>query len=177
MSPQPRPNTDLPDATNDSFFVPLCAVFRQHLKGDGLKFTPERAKILDAVIQMERVFEADELLYEMRRRANRVSKATIYRTLKLLVEAGIVEQVLYDPKMSHYRLAYGKPSSDQMVCVETGRTIEFTAPELQALRDRIAAEHGWSPVGHRMLIYAISTAEEDEPPKPHEGEQQPVDHD
>ena len=156
----PAPHEDQPGAStaaaDDSFIVPLCAVFRKHLRSEHQKFTAERAQVLDAVIQMDRVFEADELLFEMRRRGMRVSKATIYRTIKLLQDAGLIEPVLYDSKQAHYQLAYGKPPANQMICVETGRVIEFAAPELLALRDRVAAEHGWSPVGHRFQIFAVS---------------------
>ncbi len=138
------------------FIVPLCAVFRKHLKADGQKFTAERARVLDTVIRMERVFEAEDLLDELRRRRMRVSKATIYRTLKLLQHAGIIEPVLFDQKQTHYQLAYGQPPRDQMICVETGRVIEITVPEIIDVRDRIAARHGWSPVGHRLQIFAVS---------------------
>ena len=144
----------------DAFIVPLCAVFRQHLRKEGLKFTPERARILDVIINMEGVFEADELLFEMHRRAMRASKATIYRTIKLLIGAGIIEQVLYDQKQAHYQLTGGKPPKNQMICVETGEIIEFSAHELIELRDRIAGQYGWSPVGHRFQIYAVSQRDE-----------------
>lgn len=128
--------------TVGDFIVPLCSVFRRHLKAEKQKFTPERAQVLDAIIQLDRVFEAEELLFELRDRGMKVSKATIYRTLKLLIEAGIIEQVLYDQKQAHYRLGYERAPQGQLICVETGRVIEFSAPELLELRDRIAREHG-----------------------------------
>ncbi|MBL1217269.1 MAG: transcriptional repressor [Planctomycetes bacterium] len=163
-SAQSNPGTVSSARSGDDYIVPLCSVFRQHLHGENLKFTPERAQVLDAIIQMERVFEADELLFEMRRRKMRVSKATIYRTIRLLVDAGIIEQILYDQKQAHYRMAYGQAPHDQMVCVETGRVLDFSIPELVELRDRIAAEHGWSPVGHRFQIFAISPDSESAEP-------------
>lgn len=141
---------------DDTFIVPLCAVFRKHLKTEGQKFTPERAQVLDAIIQMDRVFEADELLFEMRNRGMKVSKATIYRTLKLIQDAGIIEQVHFDQKQAHYQLAYGQVPRDQMICVETGEVIEFDAGEVIKLRDAIAKKYGWSPVGHKFQIYAVA---------------------
>jgi Fur family ferric uptake transcriptional regulator len=136
--------------------APLCAVFRRFLKSQNLKYTPERADILDAIIERDDVFEVEELLLEMRRRGYRVSKATIYRTIKLLHDAGIITQALFDSKQSHYQLIYGKEPRDYMVCMKTGRHREFSSPELIALRDRICREHGWEPIGHRFQIYAIS---------------------
>ncbi len=130
-------------------------MFRKHLKADGQKFTAERAKVLDTVIRMERVFEPEDLLYELRRRRMRVSKATIYRTLKLLQDAGIIEAVLFDQKQTHYQLAYGQPARDQMICIETGKVIEVCLPEIAELRDRLAARLGWMPIGHRLQIFGV----------------------
>lgn len=146
--------------------APLCAIFRRYLKTKNLKYTPERADILNAVIEKDGVFEAEELLLEMRRRNYRVSKATIYRTIKLLQEAGIITQALFDSKQAHYQLVYGKQPRDYMVCVKTGRHIEFTNEQLVKLREKICREFGWSPIGHRFQIYALSpegaAAESDE---------------
>ncbi len=136
--------------------APLCSVFRRFLKSQGLKYTPERADILNAIIDFGDVFEAEELLLGMRSAGHDVSKATIYRTIHLLQDSGIITQALFDSKQAHYQLIYGKAPRDFMVCMKTGRLIEFASPELIALRDRVCAELGWTPVGHRFQIYAIS---------------------
>lgn len=136
--------------------APLCSVFRRCLKAKGLKYTPERADVLNAIIERDGVFEADQLLLDMRQRGYRVSKATIYRTIKLLQDAGIITQALFDTKQSHFHLVYGKQPRDFMVCMRTGKHVEFTSPELVALRDRICRELGWKPMGHRFQIYAES---------------------
>ena len=136
--------------------MPLCAVFRRYLKSLNLKYTPERADILNAIIERDSLFEVEELLTDMRDRGYRVSKATVYRTINLLQEAGIITQALFDSKQAHYQLIYGKAPRDYMVCMKTGMSIEFTDSELIELRNRICAKHGWEPVGHRFQIYAIS---------------------
>lgn len=139
-----------------SFGLPLCSVFRRFLKTRGLKYTAERAEILDRVLAFDGHFEAEALIESMRTARRHVSKATIYRTLKLLQEAGIIAPALFDAKQSHYQLVYGREPRDWMVCVRTGRTLDFSAPELVALRDRLCREHGWDPVGHRFQIHAVS---------------------
>ncbi len=152
-SPPPPPG---PAPDSIAAMAPLCAIFRRHLKSLNLKYTPERAGILDAIIERDAIFEVDELLVDLRTRGVRVSKATVYRTMKLLQDAGIISQVLFDSKQTHYQLAYGQGARDHMVCVRSGKYIEFVAPELTALRERLATEHGWSAVGHRFQIYAVS---------------------
>ncbi|MCZ6735312.1 MAG: transcriptional repressor, partial [Planctomycetota bacterium] len=106
--------------------APLCSVFRRYLKSQHLKYTPERADILNSIIEADNVFEVDQLLMEMRRRGHRVSKATIYRTIKLLQDAGIITLALFDSKQSHFQLIYGKAPRDYMVCMKTGKYIEFS---------------------------------------------------
>jgi len=135
--------------------APLCSVFRRFLKSKNLKYTPERADVLDAVIEREGMFDVDELLIDLRKRGHRASRATVYRTIRLLQEAGIITQTLFDPKLSRYRLVYGKEPRDYIVCVRTGAVIEFTDNRLSKLRDQICREHGWQPVAHRFQIYAI----------------------
>lgn len=165
---------------------PLCAVFRRKLKSVGLKYTPERAYILDAIIRRAEVgsaevsgrgsggggdggsgggggggggvFEADEILTAVRQAGFRVSKATVYRTIKLLADAGIIQQVLFDSEQSHYQLAYGKRSSGLLINVDTRRIIPIELPEVADLRDRVCREHGLVPEGHRVVIYARSKA-------------------
>jgi len=136
---------------------PLCAIFRRFLKRNGLKFTPERAKILNAVLMENGVFEADELLHEMRHGGHRVSKATIYRTLKHLLEANIVTEVLIDTKQSHYQLSFGREPASHLVCVETHRILEFPQPQLDKIARRICAEYGFDLLNYRFVIYGISS--------------------
>lgn len=148
-----RPQTT---KTEGELILPICAIFRRFLKRKGLKFTTERALVLDAVLQQNGVFEADQLLAQMRDRGHRVSKATIYRTLKHLMEAKIIDEVLLDAKYAHYELTFGKPPKGHLVCVQTGRVIEIPSPWLEALRDRICKQHDFEPVSYRLIIYGLS---------------------
>jgi len=150
MKMNPSTNADDP-----SILLPICAIFRRFLKKRGLKFTTERAVILDTVLSKDSVFEADQLLAEVQQLGHRVSRATVYRTIKHLVEAGIIQEVLLDSRQSHYQLIYGRKPTDHLVVADSGEMIEFYSPELVAIRDRICREHGLQPVGHRFLIYGI----------------------
>ena len=136
--------------------APLCSVFRRYLRSQDLKYTPERADILDAIIAEDGLFEAESLMDSMRSDNHRVSKATLYRTVKLLREAGIIQEVTIDGKQSHYQLIYGRKPIDALVCMRTGKRIEFSSDEVVAIRNEICREHGWDPAGHRFVIYATS---------------------
>jgi Fur family ferric uptake transcriptional regulator len=79
-------------------YEPVCAVFRRYLHGESLKFTPERAMILDAALRKSGLFEAELLVADLKQLGHRVSRATVYRTLNHLHDAGILKQVFFDNK-------------------------------------------------------------------------------
>jgi len=141
---------------DDLLITPICAIFRRFLKRQGLKFTTERAQTLDVVLGKDTVFEADNLLDEMKLAGHRVSRATVYRTLKHLIEAGVIREVLIDSGKAHYELAYGKAPKGHLVCVETQRIVEFPTAELDALMQRVCKEQGFDPVSHRFVVYGVS---------------------
>lgn len=137
---------------------PLCAVFRRRLKEAGQKYTPERAQILDAIIKLDDVFEADQLQEELRRSGFRVSKATVYRTLKLMQDAGVIQQVLLDAEQARYQLIYGRSPRDLLIRVDTNEIIPIEAPELAAICERICLEKGLELQGRRFQIFAAAHA-------------------
>jgi Fur family ferric uptake transcriptional regulator len=141
---------------DDQLIMPICAIFRRFLKRQGLKFTTERALILDGVLAEPGVFEAEALLDKMRASGAQVSKATIYRTLKHLLEANIVREVLIDAGRAHYELSFGRAPKGHLVCVETDRIVEFPTQQLDELMKTICEEHGFEGVSHRFVIYGIS---------------------
>jgi Fur family ferric uptake transcriptional regulator len=137
-------------------YEPICATFRRYLHGQKLKFTPERAMMLDAVLRRNGLFEPDDLASDLKELGHRVSRATIYRTLTHLQDAGILRQVFFDQKRSHYEVIAGRQLYDHLICIATGKVIEFSSEKLRALRDEICREHGWSPVSHQFQIFAVS---------------------
>ena len=137
--------------------APLCSVFRQHLKGQSLRYTSERADILAAVMNEEDLFDADSLLMRLRSGGKDVSKATIYRTLRLLQDAGIIMPfMLFGAQVTHYQLAYGRDPADYLVCLQSGRIERIDSDAVAQMRDMLAKERGWSVAGHRFVIYGAA---------------------
>lgn len=149
-----EPNSPIDDGPSIEIDEPLCAVFRRSLKNEGLKYTPERAAVLDTIIQLDGLFEAEKLLDELKDQGHRVSKATVYRTIKLLQEAGIVQRVIADGDQARFQLVYGSKTQDLLVRLDSDEVIELDAPEIIELRDRICAKYGLEPQGHRLHIFA-----------------------
>jgi Fur family ferric uptake transcriptional regulator len=137
-------------------YEPVCAVFRRYLHGEKLKFTPERAMILDAALRQTQLFEAEQLAAGLKAAGHRVSRATVYRTLNHLHDAGILKQVFFDNKQSYYEVIAGRQAYDYLICIETGKVIEFDSEKLRKLRNEICQEHGFDPLSHQFHIYGIS---------------------
>ena len=137
-------------------YEPVCAIFRRYLHDQKLKFTPERAMMLDAVLRKEGLFEPETLVDDLKQLGHRVSRATVYRTLAHLQDAGILKQVFFDNRQSYYEVIAGRATNDYLICVATGRVIEFSSERLRKLRDEICREQGFDPLSHQFHVYGIS---------------------
>jgi Fur family ferric uptake transcriptional regulator len=137
-------------------YEPVCAIFRRYLHEQKLKFTPERAMMLDAVLRKQGLFEPEGLVDDLKRLGHRVSRATVYRTLAHLQDAGILKQVFFDNRQSYYEVIAGRQAYDYLICVATGRVIEFSSEKLKKLRDEICREHGFDPLSHQFHVYGVS---------------------
>lgn len=130
-------------------------VFLKYLKDHGIKRTSARKQVLKAVLGLREHFEAEQVLYHLREQGLKVSKATIYRTLPLLVDCGILKQVRFDVKQAHYELAFGEEPHDHMVCRRCGRIVEFASMEVRELCFRIARQHHFHPIAHRIQLSGL----------------------
>ncbi len=142
-------------APSFAIIEPVCAVFRRTLRGEGLKYTPERANVLNVVMAFDGLFEADQVIARLKADGFRVSKATVYRTLKLLAEAGIIQRVLIDSEQAHYQLVYGEQRPRHiLVRVDTNQVVELDIPEVEELVKRACDQRGVTPASFRLHIFA-----------------------
>jgi Fur family ferric uptake transcriptional regulator len=130
-------------------------VFQEYLRDRGLKYTQERRRLLSAVMHNDEHFEAEQLFLGLRQQGSRVGKATVYRTLKLLVACGIVKEVHFSNKQVHYEHTYGQDPHDHMICRRCGRIVEFDAGEVVRLRTTIAVNRKFHPLSHRFQIVGL----------------------
>jgi Fur family ferric uptake transcriptional regulator len=121
----------------------------------GLRITEQR-RIIARVLSDAEDHPDVEALHE---RASAIdpgiSIATVYRTVRLFEEAGILERHEFGDGRARYEAA-GEAHHDHLIDVETGRVIEFVDPELEALQKRIAEKLGFRLVDHRMELYGVA---------------------
>jgi len=151
------PKTSTAQHRQTAPYEPVCAIFRRYLHEQKLKFTPERAMMLDAVLRKEGLFEPEQLVEDLKKLGHRVSRATVYRTLAHLQDAGVLKQVFFDNRQSYYEVIAGRQAYDYLICVATGRVIEFSSDKLKKLRDEICREHGFDPISHQFHVFGLSS--------------------
>jgi len=131
------------------------ATFREYLGDHGLKYTPPRRMVFEAVMANPEHFEAEQLLLDLRQAGHRVARATIYRTLPLLVSCGVLKAVRLGEKLVHYEQVYGAAPHDHMVCQKCGRIIEFDSRDIVKLRVILANQFKFHDIGHRFQITGL----------------------
>ena len=124
-----------------------------NLKEAGLKVTHPRKRILDILeTQRNKHLTADDI-YRCLIDANEdIGLATVYRVLNQFESAGLVEKHNFESGQAYYEIDSGE-HHDHMVCVETGKVIEFVSAEIEAAQKKIAEEHGYEIEDHSLVIY------------------------
>jgi Fur family ferric uptake transcriptional regulator len=125
-------------------------LFFNYLKQQGLKWTSERERVFQEASAMEGHFEAEELAYHLRKKGSRISKATVYRTLPLLVKSGFIKEVIHGEKHLHYEHVHDEDRHDHLICLKCGKIIEFKEPALRKIEEKVCEENQFQP--QKILI-------------------------
>lgn len=128
--------------------------FREFLEIRGEKLTEPRKILVRHIFSSHKHFDADELVAELHNTGQKVSRSTVYRTLRLLVEANLLRELRLTNRTA-YEHDYGYPSHDHLHCTECNEVTEFRNDEIRRLRDLIGLEHGFRTTGHRFVITGI----------------------
>ena len=134
------------------------SALREALESRRLSLTPQRLEIAREAFTTHEHFTAEELYDRVRKRDPRVGRMTVYRTLAVLVEAGLVEERAFSKERVHYEHVVGHPHHDHMVCVRCGRILEFSSPRIEKEQDRIAKALGFRPLHHQHTLFGMCRA-------------------
>ena len=127
--------------------------FRGLLEQRGLKFTHERKEIFDEVARVHRHFDADGLYDRFKKRGSRISRDTVYRTIPLLLESGVIQKSVGEGKREFFEPITSKGHHDHMVCIRCGNFIEFHCEEIEELQEKVAQAHGFKVSFHDHRLY------------------------
>jgi len=126
--------------------------FRAYLRSKGLKFTPEREIILKEAFRLHHHFDVEELFARLRKRRTAISRASIYRTLPLLVESGLIKETFHCQKHTKYEHTFGHDHHDHLLCIKCGRVYEFKNEQIERLQKAVCKKYKFKPVEHRLGI-------------------------
>ncbi len=129
--------------------------FREFIFSKGLKSTKKRDEIFEEVSKTEGHFDPDELYIRLKQKGSKVSRASVYRTLPLLVEIGLIEEVERFDKHAHYERVSVDSHHDHMICTKCGGVIEFFSPTLELLQDEICQREDFHKLRHTLEIFGI----------------------
>lgn len=131
------------------------ARFEGFLRGRQLKLTEERRALLEAVLEWEHHFDADELHMGLKAKGQDISRATVYRTLDLLIQCGLVRKQSFGDQHAHYEGVRHDEHHDHLICLSCGNITEFYRPDLEALQEAICEAHGFRPLHHSLQIFGL----------------------
>ncbi|HWW63021.1 MAG TPA: transcriptional repressor [Thermoanaerobaculia bacterium] len=129
--------------------------FQDFLQQQNLKLTGERTALVREIFATHYHFEADELLFKMKEKHVKISRATVYRTLELLVKSGMVRRVHLGEDHYHYEHVTGNSHHDHLICTTCGAVIEFHDPLLEARQREICEKKRFTPTFHNLQILGV----------------------
>jgi Fur family ferric uptake transcriptional regulator len=129
--------------------------FLQFLRSRGLRVTQERLALFEEIFAQHRHIDAEELLAAMKACGLKISRATVYRNLDLLVECGMVRKQRLGRDRFLYEHVHGGQHHDHLVCTGCGRVVEFVSPGIAALQTEICRAHGFLPSRHTLQISGL----------------------
>jgi len=129
--------------------------FGDFLKSRGLKFTPERRSIVRSVFSFHEHFDVEVLYESLRKKGEKTSLATMYRTIPLLVESGMIKEAIHRQGNVTYERIYGHKHHDHLVCVVCGRIIEFFDEDLEKRKEEVCNIYGFEPTEHRLTVTGV----------------------
>ena len=127
--------------------------FEAALQKEKLKLTSQRLAIFDDVVYGEKHRECEEICNSLKEKKHIVSRATVYRTLDILVKYDFIRKMDIGDGRIRYESKIGHPHHDHMICVETGDIIEFVSDEIENIQEEIAKKHGYKIIKHIHQLF------------------------
>ena len=128
--------------------------FIDQCRAQGLRLTGQRRVIAQVMVEGDGHPNAEQIHAIAARQFDRLSLATVYRTLRLLCDAGMVIEHAFPDGRCHFELA-SRPHHDHLIDEETGAIVEFCDPEIELLQEAIARRLGYRLTGHRLELYGV----------------------
>jgi len=131
----------------------LKTEFKRLLSNEGLKMTSSRLSVLDNILSSNEHRECEEIFNALIKKNIKISRATTYRTLDILVKYNYIRKLDIGDGKIRYEKKWGNPHHDHMICIDTGDIIEFHNEAIETLQDKIAKNHGYKIIRHVHQLF------------------------
>jgi Fur family ferric uptake transcriptional regulator len=129
-------------------------ILQKYVKSQAnLRSTPARMAVLDAVVQTQGHFDAESLYYGLISGGRKISRATVYNTLDLLQECGLVSKYRFAENSSRYEKAFGRPHHHHLICLQCGDILEFVNDRLNKMQEEVCGSKNFSPHSSSLQIF------------------------
>ncbi len=129
--------------------------FAAHLNKKRLRFTHGREVVFDEVMQAHGHFAAEDLLKQCRQHKRKVSRATVYRSLSEMLEAGVIRETAFGEKHQHFEHIYDEKPHHHARCLHCSRMFEFPDKKEDNIYQPVLKKMGFHVLGHEMHFYGI----------------------
>ena len=129
--------------------------FKEALKKEGLKYTPQRTAVLEEIIKDKGHRESEEIYLALKKRGQHVSRATVYRTMDILVNNGFARKMNLGDGRARYESKVNSPHHDHLVCMDCGLIVEFMDQKIEDLQDEIAIQYEFQLKRHIHQLFGL----------------------
>jgi len=130
-------------------------IFIHFLRRKGLKLTRQRQEILKAFLKIEKHLSTEDLYEVIKRKDPSIGQATVFRTLRLLSQAGMAREINLGDRRVKFEHGHGHRHHDHLVCKACSKLIEAVDPEIERLQDDLCKKFDFTPTSHRLQIFGI----------------------
>lgn len=133
-------------------------IFLEHIQKSGLRRTAQRDLIMEIFLRTEEHLTSEDLYWLVQKEDPSVGHTTVYRTLKLLTEAGLAREVRFGDNKTYYEHHYNHEHHDHMICTECGLVIEFFSQDIESLQEQMAEKFDFTPTHHSLRMWGVCAA-------------------